>query len=85
MRASLSAEPNAVSNVMGNAKFYSRPHDAVIRVHDKAGNLIDTHEHTGDQIITPGGEFNNENTTRGHAILKSPLSKSASISPSSLS
>ena len=31
------------------------------------------------QAIAPGGEFNNENTTTGHAILKSPLSKSASI------
>jgi hypothetical protein len=30
------------------AKFYSRSHDAVIRVYDEAGNLIETHEHTGD-------------------------------------
>jgi hypothetical protein len=30
------------------AKFFSRPHDAVIRVYDKAGNVIETHEHTGD-------------------------------------
>jgi hypothetical protein len=37
------------------------------------------------QAITPGGEFNNENTTTGHWILKSPLSKSASISPLSFS
>jgi hypothetical protein len=26
----------------------SRPHDAVIRVYDDAGNLIETHEHKGD-------------------------------------
>ena len=38
------AEPNAISN----AKFFSRSHDAVIRVFDEAGNLIDTHEHIGD-------------------------------------
>jgi hypothetical protein len=28
--------------------FYSRSHDAVIRVYDVAGNLIETHEHKGD-------------------------------------
>jgi hypothetical protein len=32
----------------GYAKFYSRSHDAVIRVHDEAGNVIETHEHKGD-------------------------------------
>jgi len=30
------------------AKFFSRSHDAVIRVHDDAGNVIETHEHKGD-------------------------------------
>jgi hypothetical protein len=30
------------------AKFYSRSHDAVIRVYDDAGNVIETHEHKGD-------------------------------------
>jgi hypothetical protein len=30
------------------AKFYSRSHDAVIRVYDEAGNVIETHDHTGD-------------------------------------
>jgi hypothetical protein len=30
------------------AKFYSRSHDAVIRVYDAAGNVIETHEHRGD-------------------------------------
>jgi hypothetical protein len=28
--------------------FYSRSHDAVIRVYDAAGNVIETHEHKGD-------------------------------------
>jgi hypothetical protein len=41
-------QPNAISNAVGNAKFYSRSHDAVIRVYDKAGNVIETHENTGD-------------------------------------
>ena len=30
------------------AKFYSRSHDAVIRVYDSAGNVIETHEHAGE-------------------------------------
>jgi hypothetical protein len=29
-------------------KFFSRSHDAVIRVYDEAGNMIETHEHAGD-------------------------------------
>jgi hypothetical protein len=41
-------EPNVVSNAIDSAKFYSRSHDAVIRVYDEAGNVIETHEHTGD-------------------------------------
>jgi len=32
----------------GYAKFYSRSHDAVIRVFDEAGTVIETHEHHGD-------------------------------------
>jgi hypothetical protein len=27
---------------------YNRPDDAVIRVYDDAGNMIETHEHAGD-------------------------------------
>jgi hypothetical protein len=41
-------EPNAISNAMGFAKFYSRSHDTVMRVYDEAGNVIETHEHAGD-------------------------------------
>jgi hypothetical protein len=41
-------EPNAISNAIGYAKFRSRSHDAVIRVYDDAGNVIDTHEHAGE-------------------------------------
>jgi hypothetical protein len=42
------AGPNAVSNAIKYAKFFSRSHDAVIRVYDEAGNVIETHEHAGD-------------------------------------
>jgi len=41
-------EPNAASNAVDYAKFFSRSHDAVIRVYDEAGNVIETHEHKGD-------------------------------------
>jgi hypothetical protein len=41
-------EPDASSNAIGYAKFFSRSHAAVIRVYDAAGNVIDTHEHKGD-------------------------------------
>jgi hypothetical protein len=41
-------EPNAVNNAVGYAKFYSRSHDAVIRVYDSTGNVIATQEHAGD-------------------------------------
>jgi hypothetical protein len=37
-----------ISNAVGYAKFRSRSHDAVIRVYDEAGNVIQTHEHIGE-------------------------------------
>ena len=39
---------NAISNAIGYAMHYSRSHDAVIRVYDEHGNVIETHEHKGD-------------------------------------
>jgi len=33
---------------IGYAMHSSRSHDAVIRVYDVAGNVIETHEHKGD-------------------------------------
>jgi len=35
-------------NAVPYAQFYSRSHDAVIRIYDDAGNVIETHEHKGD-------------------------------------
>ena len=46
-------EPNAVSNAIDYAKFRSRSHDAVIRVYDETGNVIETHEHAGDFKASP--------------------------------
>jgi len=40
---------NALSNAVGYAMHSSRSHDAVIRVYDTAGNVIDTHQHTGEE------------------------------------
>jgi len=42
------AGPNAISNAIGYAKFFSRSHYAVICAYDEAGNVIATHEHAGD-------------------------------------
>jgi hypothetical protein len=36
------------SNAIDYAKFRSRLHDAVIRVYDEAGNVIETPEHAPD-------------------------------------
>jgi hypothetical protein len=41
-------EPNAISNPIDYAKFRSRSHNAVIRVYDEAGTVIETHEHAGE-------------------------------------
>jgi hypothetical protein len=41
-------EPNAISNAIDYAQFYSRSHDAVIRVYDDAGSAIEMHEHAGE-------------------------------------
>jgi hypothetical protein len=35
-------------DAVGYAQFFSRSHDALIRVYDAAGNVIETHEYRGD-------------------------------------
>jgi hypothetical protein len=37
------AGSNAIANAIKFAKFYSRSRDAVIRVYDSAGNVVDRH------------------------------------------
>ena len=39
---------NAASNAIGYATHFSHSHDAVIRVYDADGNVIETHEHKGE-------------------------------------
>ena len=41
-------DPDGVANAIGYAEFYSRSHDALIRVYESAGNVIERHEHAGD-------------------------------------
>ena len=40
--------PFRFSNAIGYAKFYSRSHDAAIRVYDDVRNVIETHEQKGE-------------------------------------
>jgi hypothetical protein len=37
--------PKAITDAIDHAKFSSRSHNAVIRVYNEAGNVIETHEH----------------------------------------
>jgi hypothetical protein len=41
-------EPKAVSNAIDYAMHPSRSHDAVIRVYDAAGDVIETHDYAGE-------------------------------------
>jgi len=36
------------TTAIGQAKFYTLSHNAVIRVYDEAGNVIETREHAGE-------------------------------------
>jgi hypothetical protein len=39
--------PKAITDAIDHAKFFSRSHDAVVRIYDQAGNVIDSHEYAG--------------------------------------
>jgi hypothetical protein len=41
------AKASSCGNAISYAKHRRRSHDAVIRVYDEAGNVIETHEHAG--------------------------------------
>jgi len=41
-------EPNAIENAIDYVEHCSRAHDAIIRIYDSAGNVIETHKHKGD-------------------------------------
>jgi hypothetical protein len=56
-------EPNAISNAIDYAKSFSRSHDAVIRVCDEAGNVIETHEQAASSK-NRSGRFSGSNGFR---------------------
>jgi hypothetical protein len=37
--------PKAITDAIDHAKFFSRSHDAVVRIYDEAGNVTEMHEH----------------------------------------
>jgi hypothetical protein len=37
-----------IREAVAYAKFYSRSYDALIRIYDAAGNMVETHGHKGD-------------------------------------
>ena len=41
-------EPDAVSNAIGDTRFFRRSHDAVIRVYYAAGDVVETHEQVSE-------------------------------------
>ena len=47
-------EPNAVANAIGYAGHRSRSHNAVIRVYDANGNVVETLEDKGDYRVPNG-------------------------------
>ena len=57
------SEGNAISNATGYANFFSRSHDAVIRVNHAAGNVIETHERGQVQRAAKHGQ--NKKPPRG--------------------
>jgi hypothetical protein len=42
--------PDAIGNAVGYAEHFSRSHDAVIRVYDATGNVIETHEQDSTRL-----------------------------------
>jgi hypothetical protein len=58
---------NAVANAIGYAEHFSRSHDAVIRVYDEAGNVIETHEHKGDFRLLSVKRVETKSRPRGEA------------------
>jgi hypothetical protein len=59
-----------ISNAVGHAQFLPPSHEAVVRVYDNAGNVIETHE--------PPDEFNElRSFLLGHVIERFQLARFA--------
>ena len=74
------AGPNAISNAIRYAKSSSRSHDAVIRVFDGAGNVIETHEQAGD-LLKPRTFPSASPTTPSSVPAKSASAEIATTAP----
>ena len=59
------SEPSAVANAIGYAEHRSRSRDAVIRIFDEAGNVIQTHEHAGEFKESYDSFFSSQSTILG--------------------
>jgi hypothetical protein len=46
--SAVACRAEVASNALEYPKFYSRSHDAVLRVYDTAGNVIETHDYKGE-------------------------------------
>jgi hypothetical protein len=53
IRQWLDGGPNAISNTIGYAEHYSRSHDAVIRVYDAAGCVINIQTEYEHRFLLP--------------------------------
>ena len=74
------AGPNAISNAIKYAKFSSRSHDAVIRVFDGAGNVIEMHEQAGD-LFKPPTSASSSSVTPSSVPAKSASPETATTAP----
>jgi len=64
----LYGDTNAVANAIGYAEHFSRSHDAVIRVYDESGNVIETHEHKGD-LKSASSDFKNSQNVQFYVFV----------------
>jgi hypothetical protein len=74
------AGPNAISNAIKCAKSFSRSHDAVIRVFDAAGNVIETHEQPG-HLLNPRTFVSASPATAGSAPADNAGAEVATTAP----
>ena len=72
--------PNAIRDAINYAKFFSRSHDAVIRVYDEAGNVIETHEQVGD-LFKPRTSASASSATPSSLPAKSASAKATTTPP----
>jgi hypothetical protein len=73
-------EPDAISN----ATFYSRSHDAVIRVYDAAGNVIDTHKRASPYLSAVFGPDGTMSFWKRESLRREGAINTYSVTPQNL-